>query len=163
MWHTSVIRTTYMYKLDTIWKHRPWLTVWSCTEDLLHRPLTINWHTAKQLATCILQMLQKRDSEGTYTTQKVKDILKVSRCFVRFRELALILVFNSRYWQISLTFLCSVDCLTWTALMGAKIYNSNMNTHTSNWNVSVYLSHVRLQLQTILPVRPLPKLRQPGD
>ncbi len=41
-------------------------------------------------------------------TKKVKDILKLSRCFVQFRELALILVFKSRYLQISLTFLCTV-------------------------------------------------------
>ena len=41
----------------------------------------------------------------TYTTQTVKDILKFSRCFVQLREMALILVFKSRYSQISLTFL----------------------------------------------------------
>ncbi len=41
-------------------------------------------------------------------TKKVKDILKFSRYFVPFRELVLILLFKSRYWQISLTFLCSV-------------------------------------------------------
>ena len=32
------------------------------------------------------------------------DILKFSRCFVLFRELALILFFKSKYLQISLTF-----------------------------------------------------------
>ncbi len=41
---------------------------------------------------------------------KVKDILTFSKCFVQFWELAVILVFKSRYWQISLTFLCSVHC-----------------------------------------------------
>ena len=40
--------------------------------------------------------------------KNVKDILKFSRCFMQFRELALILAFKSRYCQISLTFLCSV-------------------------------------------------------
>ena len=30
--------------------------------------------------------------------KKVKDILKFSRCFVQFHELALVLVFKSRYW-----------------------------------------------------------------
>ena len=41
--------------------------------------------------------------------KKVKDILKFSTYFVQFHELALILVFKSRYRQTSLTFLCSVD------------------------------------------------------
>ncbi len=44
-------------------------------------------------------------------TKKVKDtcILKFSRCFVLFHGFGfIILLFKSRYWQISLTFLCSV-------------------------------------------------------
>ncbi len=43
--------------------------------------------------------------------KKVKDILNFSTCFVQFSDLALILVFKSRYWQISLTFLCVVYIL----------------------------------------------------
>ncbi len=43
--------------------------------------------------------------------KEVKDNLKNSRCFVLFHELGFTLVFKSRYWKISLTFLCSVHFL----------------------------------------------------
>ncbi len=40
----------------------------------------------------------------TYTTRKMLRILKFSRFFVLFRELALIFVFKSRYWDNFLDF-----------------------------------------------------------
>ncbi len=43
-----------------------------------------------------------------YSKKKLWIFWKILNFLVHFRELALISVFESRYWQISLTFLCSV-------------------------------------------------------
>ncbi len=48
-------------------------------------------HSTTVLMAHVIHTLQKKNYK------KVKDILKCSRCFVQFHELALIFVFTSRY------------------------------------------------------------------
>ena len=45
---------------------------------------------------------------GGHAIERASRTYYTKRCFVRFRECALFLVFKSRYWHISLTFLSSV-------------------------------------------------------
>ncbi len=66
--------------------------------------------------------------------KKVKDILKFSRCFVQFRELALILVFKSRYWQYPWRF-----CVVYMSLMLRPLATLNYTVHVDNFKFSLVL------------------------
>ncbi len=79
-------------------------------------------------------------------TKKVKDISKCSRYFVQFHELALILVFKSRYWQISLIFCVVYIFGKWVGLIASSVCSlvkyliSNMHCFKFTWIQKVFPS-----------------------